>query len=176
MLDNTLGLLYQKENLMELASALYSYKVDDQLVSIPMENEAKLQVMQVTQNLPEDIVQALQQGKVSYFLEHVDTLQLLPSIDAAEYKQIVGKMMRGGRVPLATREIARIFEYLAGWRQAPGKFSKAVSKFGLMLAGKTAREGNKTYAGTYFDFKVTDGDRAFWAQAAETELRLVKNE
>lgn len=168
------GWLYQDENLALLASALFNYKVDDYLATRPLENEAKMDVMKVTQNLPEDIVQALHQGNVSFFLEYIDPKQVIPSAEAAEYKEIVGRMMRGGRMGLATRDIARIFEYLAGWKQAPAKFSKAISKFGLVLAGKTAREGNRTFAGTYFEFNVNDQDRAFWAQLNDTELRLVR--
>jgi hypothetical protein len=175
IVDND-GWMYQEENLCELASALFAYKVDDNLATSPMENDAKMDVMKVTQNLPEDIVQALHQGNTSFFLEYVDGKQLIPSIELVEYKEIVGKMMRGGRMGIATRDIAKIFEYLAGWKQAPAKFSKAVSKFGLVLSGKTAREGTRTFAGTYFTFNVTENDRAYWAQVTESELHVVREE
>jgi hypothetical protein len=175
MIRDDSGWIYQPENLSDLADALYSYKVDDALVRIPLDNEAKTQVMRVTQNLPEDIVQALLQGNTSFFLEYIVVDHSIPNIEACEYREIVAKMMRGGRMPIATREVAKIFEFLAGWKQSPGKFSKALAKFGLGLSGKTAREGNRTFAGTYFTFNVTDEDRAFWAQYSEPKLEVVRD-
>lgn len=174
VLDDDYGWLYQPENLQELANALYLHTVDVSLVRRPLENAAKVAVMRVTQQLPEDIVQALQLGNAGFFLEYVQPSGILPTIEATEYKQIVEKIMRGGRIALSTKDIAKIFEFIAGWKQPPGKFTKACSKYGLHLSGKTAREGSRTFAGTYFTFNVTDQDQSLWAQYNDSGLKLVK--
>jgi len=175
IIDND-GWLYEEENLISLAAALASFKVDVALARTPLENEAKKTVQQTTQKLPEDIVKALQQGNASYFLEYLPTSQAIPTVEGGLYKQVVEKMMRGGKVPLSTQDIMKLFSFLVGWAQAPGKFSKAVSKFGLPLAGKTARDGQRTFAGTYFEFNITEHDRYMWAQAQENaDLRVVRH-
>lgn len=175
ILDDEKGYLLGAEGLQELADALQVYPVDVSNVRRPLENEAKITVMRVTQQLPEDIVQALEAGNVSFFLEYVQSTGIVPNIDAIEYKQVVEKMMRDGKVPLSTKDISKLFEFIAGWKQPPGKFTKACSKYGLHLRGKTARDGAKTFAGTYFTFRVSDEDRAMWIQHNDAELRVVKD-
>lgn len=175
LLDTDQGWLYQEENLKDFAAALTNYAVDTSLVRIPMENEAKENVMRVTQNLPEDIVLALNQGRVSFFLEHILTDRPLHTMEAADYKAVVAKMMEGGRVGLSTREISKLFEFLVGWNQAVGRFSKAVARYGLALSGKTCRYKDKVSSGTYFNFIVTQEDKIHWASIHDdSELQIVR--
>lgn len=167
LLDDELGFFYQPENLQAFADGLTSYQVDVASVRRPLKNDAKDAVMRVTQSLPEDIVQALDSGNVNFFLEYMPQDQLVPSVESSEYINVVEKMVRGGKVPLSVKEITRIFEFVAGWRQPPGKFTKACARFGLDLRGKTAREGTKVYSGTYFVFNPTEDDKAMYAQRVE---------
>lgn len=167
LLDDELGYFYQPDNLQTFADALTSYQVDVASVQRPLKNEAKDAVMRVTQSLPEDIVQALDSGNASFFLEYVPQDQPVPSIESSEYINIVEKMVRGGKVPLSVKEITRIFEFVAGWKQPPGKFTKACARFGLNLRGKIAREGTKVFTGTYFVFNPTAEDKAMLAQWVE---------
>jgi hypothetical protein len=171
MLDNEVGWLYQPENLQKLADALYLYRVDYFAVRNPLENSAKNAVIQVTQSLPEDIVRALQTGNTSFFLEHVPNRTNLLSLEAAEYRNVVAKMIGGGKVGLRTTEVATIFKFLAGWNQAPGKFVKAAAKFGLFLTGKKARYDNEVFAGDYFDFKVTLEDQNTWTNLVQDNIK-----
>lgn len=161
--DDT-GLLYIEDSLIDFASYLEDYPVDVYLATHSLENEAKRSVMKVTQNLPEDIVQAIDAGNTSFFLDFVH--QAVPgnpaNADTMSYETIVAKMMKGGFVPLRTAEIRTIFTFLAGWTQARGKFNKAVAKFGLELEGKKVRDGNNTYSGIGREFVVTEKDREFW--------------
>jgi hypothetical protein len=83
-------------------------------------------------------------------------------------------MLRGGKIALSLKELSVIFEFIAGWKNAAGKFTKALSKYGIDLRGKTAREGNRTFAGTYFYFNVTDEDRFNWSQTVENKLEVVR--
>lgn len=178
VLDDFTGWIYKEENIQAFADALFLYRVDVSKVIEPMENDAKSTVMQVTQNLPEDIIQALQKGRVSFFLEHV-----MPNasagggtsaIDAMDYKAVVARIMQGGRQALKTTEVATIFRYLLGWNQPVAKFVKAASKYGLMLSNKRARREGAVIVGDYFDFVVTEDDRALWNQLNEAKLRVVK--
>jgi len=170
------GWLYQEDNLLDFAVALQRFPVDEPMVKEPLLNDAKLQVMQVTQSLPEDIVQAFLAGDVNFFLEHVQPANALPSVEATEYKNFVARIMRGGRVAVPSREIMAVFNYLAGWKQPVGKFTKAASKYGLHLKGRTARVGDEVFAGTYYDFDVTEAHKLRWSQLNNVGLRLVKED
>jgi hypothetical protein len=169
MLDNKVGWLYQPENLQNLANALYLYRVDYFAVRNPLENDAKNAVIQVTQSLPEDIVRSFQVGNTSFFLEHVPHKAAIVSFEAAEYRNVVAKMMEGGKVGLRTTEVSAVFRFLAGWNQAPGKFIKAAAKYGLFLSGKKARYDGEVFAGEYFNFKVTLDDKATWETLTKNE-------
>jgi hypothetical protein len=172
------GPLYAPENLQALADNLWLYRVDVGQVREPLENSAKNAVMNVTQNLPTDIVLALEQGNVSFFLDYVSdttpTSTITPA-DASEYKRIVGQMMEGQRIALRITDIAHIFKAVAGWNQSPGKFVKAVSKYGLDLSKKRCRIDGNVLPGTYFTFHPTEEDRAIWAQTQKSKLRAVKD-
>jgi hypothetical protein len=176
VLDNTTGWLYQEDNLTDLGVALQLWQVDVAQVRAPMNTVAKYEIMQVTQSLPEDIVDALNSGRVSFFLNHVPPPGGIPDIEGTEYKAVVEKMMQGGRVPLRTREIQAIFAFLAGWKQRAGKFGKAVARYGLPITNKTVREGTRTFAGMAFNFLVTDEDREFWTHNTEVKLGVVDSE
>lgn len=164
LFDDDDGFIYQPENLQKFANALMSWQVDRVKVRRPMVNEAKDAVMRVTQSLPDDIVQALLAGNVGFFLQYLPGQEVIPTMEGAEYTRIVGKMVHGGKVPIFTRDLYKLFEFLAGWNQKIGKFTKAVSKYGLDLSGKVAREGTVVQAGTYFEFHPTEEDKAVWAQ------------
>jgi len=174
VLDDYRGSLYQDNNLQAFANALLSYEVDVAAVLKPLDNEAKAAVMRVTQSLPEDIVQALDVGEVSFFVGYVPPQGTVLNLDTTEYKRVVEKMLRGGKIALSLKELSVIFEFIAGWKNAAGKFTKALSKYGIDLRGKTAREGNRTFAGTYFYFNVTDEDRFNWSQTVENKLEVVR--
>lgn len=176
LIDSSYGSLYQEANLQEFCDYLQLYVVDDSAARIPLENDAKQAVMRVTQNLPEDIVQAFTGGNTSFFLEYVNPPGPIPNIEATEYKQVVEKMIKGGRVPLHTTDIRKVFEHLAGWQQKAAKFNKACAKFGLHLSGHTVRDGKSTYAGRAFDFTVTPEDKLLWSQLQSTGLKLVREE
>ena len=177
VLDRDQGILYQESNLQAFADYLINYPVDRSKVIRPMENEAKLRVMKVTQNLPEDIVQALELGDVGFFLDFVSHPDSLPSADAVNYKAIVSQMIEGGKVGLKNEEIRHIFSHLAGWQQAAGKFNKAVAKFGLHLSGRQIRRDNSTLSGTYFEFKPTEKDKELWKElnAKKQPLTVVRS-
>lgn len=174
VLDEEHGTLYQENNLQAFANALLSYEVDVAAVRTPLNNAAKEAVMRVTQSLPEDIVQALDTGDVSFFVGYVPPQGTVLNLDTTEYKRVVEKMLHGGKVALSLKELATIFEFIAGWKSAAGKFTKALSKYGIDLRGKTAREGSRTFAGTYFNFVVSETDRFNWAQTVENKLEVVR--
>jgi hypothetical protein len=176
LFDDEHGFLYQPQNLQDFANGLYSYAVDVVKVRRPLANKAKEAIMRVTQSLPEDIVQALDAGNAGFFAEYVPPLGPVPAtMETIMYTGIVEKMMRGGKVALSLKELSRIFEFLAGWASdKPGKFTKASARFGLDLRGKTAREGNVVFAGTYFVFHPGDEDKARWAQR-ERKLEVVRD-
>lgn len=177
LLDKEHGSLVQDDWLHELAFFLAQYPVDLANVRIPLYNEAKEKLMQVTQNLPEDIVAALLGGDVAYFLEYVPSPNGIPDLEGAKYKEVVAKMMAGGRVPLRTSDIRTIFQYLAGWKQSPGKFNKALSNFGLDLRRKSVREGDAVVAGMAFDFNVTEAAEDMWRQLNQAvRLQVVGRE
>lgn len=175
VIDDTYGSLYQPTNLQAFADYLESRTVDVAQVRKPLMNEAKQAVMGVTQNLPEDIVQALQAGNTKFFIEYVLPAESIPTMESAMYKCVVEKMMRGGRVPLRNEEIRTIFLFLANWNQKAAKFNKAAARFGLYLSGKIVRDGSKTYAGVPFTFHVTPEDHILWDQLNEEKtLALVR--
>jgi hypothetical protein len=176
MIDEVIGWMYQDENLQAFADSLFLYRVDIAKVLEPMENAAKNVVMQVTQNLPEDIIRALDSGNTSFFLEHVATASGASNsaIDAMDYKKVVSMMMQGGMIALKTAEISSIFRFLVGWNQPTAKFVKAASKYGLILSGKRARRDGQVIVGDYFTMQVTDADRVLWHQLTDAKLKVVK--
>lgn len=175
ILDDAYGSLYQPDNLQAFADFLTAQQVDVSLVRRPLMNQAKQAVMSVTQNLPEDIVQALQAGNTSFFVEYVLPSGSIPTMESALYKSIVEKMMQGGRVALRTEDIRNIFLFLANWNQKAAKFNKAAARFGLYLSGKIVRDGKDTYAGIAVDFTVTDEDRILWSQLnGDQTLKVVR--
>lgn len=176
IIDDVYGSLYQEDNLQAFADYLTAQQVDVSLVRQPLMNQAKKTVMSVTQNLPEDIVQALQMGNTAFFVEYVLHNSSIPTMEAALYKAVVEKMMRGGRVALRTEDIRNIFLFLAGWNQKAAKFNKAAARFGLQLSGKIVRDGKETFAGIAVDFTVTDEDRVLWSQLNNTPLLKVVRE
>jgi hypothetical protein len=158
------GPLYDPANLLELAKVLGTYQVDVSAVRTPLVNEARDAMMRVTQTLPDDIVQALAGGDVEFLLQHISPSDQVPTVDAAEYQRIVDRIMTSGgaAVPLRNVDLMHIFRYIAGWHQQPGKFVKAVSKYGLDLSGKRIRHAGKVMPGAYFDFKITDQAVQLW--------------
>lgn len=179
VLDDDVGELYQEDNLQAFADALYLYPTDIGAVRDPLENEAKNDVMRVTQSLPQDIVDALQKGHTSFFLEFVSNptaAAAASSIDTMEYRMLVERMMQGGRQPFKTSEIATLFKHLAGWNQPNAKFVKAASKFGLNLSGRRCRINGQVTVGEYFTFFPTEDDKALWAQLAQPKLSVVKED
>ena len=177
-LDDDSGWLYQEKNLQEFADMLQIYKVNVAEVIEPMENEAKNEVMNVTQSLPQDIVNALLRGDVGFFLHFAAPSSPTASMDAFEaneYRRLVGQMLeKADNCPMRTADVALIFKYLAGWNQPPGKFVKAVSKFGLRMGAARVRVGERTYAGRYFKFTPSEDDLALWRQLEPTPIELVK--
>lgn len=177
VLDDTFGVLYQPSNLQAFANYLESRVVDVAQARTPLVNDAKKAVMSVTQNLPEDIVQALQTGNTKFFVEYVLPAESIPTMESAMYRAVVTKMMRGGRVPLRTEEIRTIFLYLANWNQKAAKFNKAAARFGLYLSGKIVRDGSKTYAGIPIVFTVTAEDKVLWDQlSTEKTMTIVRED
>lgn len=176
VIDDEYGTLYQEENLQTFANYLYSFQVDRSLARTPMVTESKEAVMRATQSLPKDIIQALQHGNVEFFIQFVQPDNGIPNIEASKYKQVVEKIIRGGKVGLKPADIRDIFAYLAGWDQKPGKFNKALAKNGLDLSGKVARIDGRVQAGIVFEFAPTDKDKETWEKAMTTGLKLVKDE
>lgn len=172
LVDEEFGSLYQSDNLQALANYLYSYEVEEMLARSPLENEARQKVIQVTQSLPEEVVLNLNQGNAAYFVFMAKSALGGPDLEAAEYRDIVAKMMQGGDVALRTEEIRKIFSVICGWNNTPGRFTKAASKYGLMLSGKVVRDGNKTFAGKKFNFHVTDEARELWEQLVEERSNI----
>jgi hypothetical protein len=177
LLDDFYGFLYQETNLQAFANYLAAVQVDTSLVRVPLDNAAKRQVAEVTIQLPAEIVAALQDGNVTYFIDFLRPVSPILDTDNEEYAAIIRKMLRGGEVPMRTSEIQQLFDYIAGstWEnQRAGKFTKAVSKYGLLLGGKTVREGDRTFSGVKMTFNPKESDHARFAQLVDTGLKLVR--
>ena len=177
VLDDDYGVLYQEMNLQAFANYLSAVQVDTAMVRIPLENAAKRAVADVTIQLPAEIVAALQEGNVTYFIDFARPVSPILDVENDAYLAIVKKMLRGGEVPMKTLEIQQLFSYIAGatWEaQKIGRFTKAVSKYGLLLGGKTVREGDRTFSGVKMAFNPTASDHARFAQYADTGLKVVR--
>jgi hypothetical protein len=177
VLDDFYGTLYQEANLQAFANYLSAVQVDTSMVRVPLENEAKRMVADVTQQLPAEIVGALNDGNVGYFIDFARPVSPILDVENDSYLAIVRKMLRGGEVPMKTLEIQQLFSYIAGsnWEnQKIGKFTKAASKYGLLLGGKTVRDGDRTFSGVKMTFNPTTSDHARFAQYADTGLKVVR--
>lgn len=173
LIDEFEGVLFHPEQLQSFADFLTSQDVDTELVFTPMDNEAKLQVMQVTQNLQQDIATALFDGDAEFFVKFARSLSEVPNMEASEYHQVVEKMMSGGTVSLRAEEVRTIFRHIAGWNQAVGKFNKAMSHAGVTL--KNVRDKSDTYYGAKFEFMVSATAKELWQQINRSSgLRAVK--
>lgn len=178
MLDDFYGTLYQETNLQAFANYLTAVQVDTSMVRVPLENAAKRAVADVTQQLPAEIVSALQDGNVGYFIDFARPVSPILDVENDAYLAIVRKMLRGGEVPMKTLEIQQLFSYIAGatWEsQKIGRFTKAASKYGLLLGGKTVRDGDRTYSGVKMTFNPTPSDHSRFAQYADTGLKVVRD-
>jgi hypothetical protein len=173
LVDTYNGLLFQDDHLQAFANYLTSYQVDVGKVMVPMDTEAKRFVMNVTQNIQNDIAQALQTGNAEFFVAFAKPVDGTPSMDDAEYRQVVGKIMEGGHVVFTVPDLRIIFSYLAGWNQAKLKFDKALRHTGIEI--KTVRNGQGTTRGCKFKFAVSDTAQQMWAQINEqSTLRVVR--
>jgi len=173
LIDEFEGVLFHPEQLQSFADFLTSQEVNTEFVYTPMDNEAKLQVMQVTQNLQQDIATALFAGDAEFFVKFARSLSEIPNMEASQYHQVVEKMMNGGVVSLRAEEVRTIFRHIAGWNQAVGKFNKAMSHAGVSL--KNVRDGSDTYYGAKFEFVVSITAKELWQQINRSSgLRAVK--
>jgi hypothetical protein len=174
LVDKHSGFLFQDDQLQALANYLTSYQVDVGKVMVPMDTEAKRFVMQVTQNIQNDIAQALQTGNAEFFVGFAKPVDGTPSMEDAEYRQIVGRIMEGGLVVFTVPDLKVIFRYLAGWDQAKLKFDKALRHTGIEI--KTVRNGSTTTRGCKFSFTVSNTAKQLWHHINEQNTMYVVRE
>jgi hypothetical protein len=186
LIDQRTGLLFQEDQLQAFADYLMSWQVDVGKVLVPMETEAKRFVMQVTQNMLQDITQAFNSGNAEFFVSLARPVDGTPSMDDAQYRQVVDRIMHssGEDLVFSTDDLKVIFEYVAGLGESKGRlrFRKALSHSGLEVKNtrvpkdqQTHHNGRTIVSGCKFPFTISNMARELWTQINEQKpLHVVK--
>jgi hypothetical protein len=186
LIDQRTGLLFQEDQIQAFADYLMSWQVDVGKVLVPMETEAKRFVMQVTQNMLQDITQAFNSGNAEFFVSLARPVDGTPSMDDAQYRQVVDRIMQssGEDLVFSTDDLKVIFEYVAGLGESKGRlrFRKALSHSGLEVKNtrvpkdqQTHHNGRSIVSGCKFPFTISNMARELWTQINEQKpLHAVK--
>jgi hypothetical protein len=122
--------------LPSFVAKLRDHKVDERAASTALFNEAKQTVQDVTTDAPQDVVDALKEGNLRFFVDLLPGPDLMPGQDpvAAGFKELIARCIREPISTLQRGDLQIIFRYAVGWEHTTAhKFGKAVSRYGLKL-------------------------------------------
>lgn len=146
---------------------LVSRNADLQVARSSLENEAKQDMREITEDSPTEVVEALLNGDLRYFYDLLPMQTAAATDDLGVYfGQFIDQcfqacMQKEGRMSIHRDELASLFSYAIGWpRQSPSKFTKAAKRFGLNI--KLIRKDEKIVRGIQVVWRFDKAILAEW--------------
>lgn len=158
-----------RTELQGFANYLVSRKADLHRAKTPMDNQAKQDMREITEDSPVEVVEALKAGDLQYFYDLLPNHETdIPvSNDLGHfYGQFIDSCFQAcissqgvHRIPRDT--LAGVFLYAVGWvRDSPSKFTKALKRYGLPVTPQWV--GGQSVRGICVNWKYDKALLAAW--------------
>ena len=149
----------------DFAAYLANYRVDQQAVTRPLNNQHREDVIRNAQNSSHAFFHALKVGDLDYFLQFLDgeskTRQGLPDLAYKEYFSVVNEWARSHepveRIP--RDDLNKLYNYLQGKNFSPAKFTRMLAIHDLEV--KPARFNGHLMRGLILNKPLTSTQRNY---------------